>query len=92
MKMIYNLIGTIGICLFIAGCSKTEEPKLKVTEIKIELERRVARGPGAWKDISYYLDSGSRTYEYQDTAKSWIGNHVVLTRLGRGEENHSDSI
>jgi hypothetical protein len=43
----------------------------------------VIRG-GSWKDIGYYLNNSTRTYEYQDTAKSYIGFRNVMTHLGRG--------
>jgi gliding motility-associated lipoprotein GldK len=44
--------------------------------------RRVIRG-GSWKDMGYYIRTGSRSYEYQDTAKSYIGFRNVQTYLGR---------
>jgi gliding motility-associated lipoprotein GldK len=46
-------------------------------------KRKVIRG-GSWKDIGFYLMNGTRTYEYQDTAKSYIGFRNVMTHLGRG--------
>jgi formylglycine-generating enzyme required for sulfatase activity len=45
------------------------------------LKRKVIRG-GSWKDIGYYLQNGARTYEYQDTAKSYIGFRCVRSYLG----------
>ncbi|MBI4648126.1 MAG: SUMF1/EgtB/PvdO family nonheme iron enzyme, partial [Bacteroidia bacterium] len=45
-------------------------------------KRKVIRG-GSWKDIAYFLQCGTRTYEYQDTAKSYIGFRCVQTYLGR---------
>jgi len=48
------------------------------------LKRKVIRG-GSWKDIGYYLQTGTRTYEYQDTAKSYIGFRCVMTYLGRAK-------
>jgi sulfatase modifying factor 1 len=48
------------------------------------LKRKVIRG-GSWKDISYYLQTGTRTYEYQDTAKSYIGFRCVMSYLGRAK-------
>ncbi len=44
--------------------------------------RKVVRG-GSWKDIAYYLETGTRTYEYQDTTKSYVGFRCVMTYLGR---------
>ncbi len=46
------------------------------------LKRKVIRG-GSWKDIGYYLQVGTRTYEYQDTAKSYIGFRNVRSYMGR---------
>ncbi len=46
-------------------------------------KRKVIRG-GSWKDIGFYLMNGTRTYEYQDTAKSYIGFRNVMTHMGRG--------
>lgn len=48
------------------------------------LKRKVIRG-GSWKDIGYYCQTGSRSYEYQDTAKSYIGFRCVMSYLGRGK-------
>jgi len=48
------------------------------------LKRKVIRG-GSWKDIAYYLQNGTRTYEYQDTAKCYIGFRSVMTFLGRAK-------
>ena len=48
------------------------------------LKRKVTRG-GSWKDISYYIQCGTRSYEYQDTAKSYVGFRCVMTYLGRGK-------
>jgi formylglycine-generating enzyme required for sulfatase activity len=46
------------------------------------LKRKVIRG-GSWKDIAYYLQVGVRSYEYQDTAKSYVGFRCVRSYLGR---------
>jgi formylglycine-generating enzyme required for sulfatase activity len=47
------------------------------------MKRKVIRG-GSWKDVGHYLNVGSRSYEYQDTAKSYVGFRNVMTHLGRG--------
>lgn len=41
------------------------------------MKRKVIRG-GSWKDVGYYLQNGTRTYEYQDAAKSYIGFRCVI--------------
>ena len=45
-------------------------------------KRKVIRG-GSWKDVAYYMQNGTRTYEYQDSAKSYIGFRCVRAYLGR---------
>jgi len=46
------------------------------------LKRKSIRG-GSWKDIAYFIQTGTRTFEYQDTAKSYIGFRCVVDFLGR---------
>lgn len=41
------------------------------------MKRKVIRG-GSWKDVGYYLQNGTRTYEYQDSTKSYIGFRTVI--------------
>lgn len=45
------------------------------------MKRKVIRG-GSYKDISYFLRVGTRTYEYQDTTKSYIGFRCVRRSFG----------
>jgi len=45
------------------------------------MKRKVIRG-GSWKDIGYYLQNGTRTYEYQDSSKSYIGFRCVRDLIG----------
>jgi len=40
------------------------------------MKRKVIRG-GSWKDIAYYIQVSTRSYEYQDSAKSYIGFRCV---------------
>jgi len=47
----------------------------------VVMKRKVIRG-GSWKDIAYYLQNSVRSYEYQDTAKSYIGFRCVRSYLG----------
>jgi len=44
--------------------------------------RKLTRG-GSWKDIAFYVETGTRGYEYQDTCRSFIGFRCVMTYLGR---------
>ena len=41
------------------------------------MKRKVVRG-GSWKDIGYFLQVSTRTYDYQDTAKSYIGFRTII--------------
>jgi sulfatase modifying factor 1 len=41
------------------------------------MKRKVIRG-GSWKDVGYFLRTSTRTFEYQDTAKSYIGFRCVI--------------
>lgn len=41
------------------------------------MKRKVVRG-GSWKDVGFYLQTGTRAYEYQDTSKSYIGFRCVI--------------
>jgi formylglycine-generating enzyme required for sulfatase activity len=45
------------------------------------LKRKVVKG-GSWKDVSYYLQCGVRTYEYQFEARSYIGFRCVRSAIG----------
>ena len=53
--------------------AKTSDPSVK--------RRKVIRG-GSWKDISYFLQCGSRTFEYQDSSRSFIGFRCVRHYMG----------
>ena len=44
-------------------------------------KRKIIRG-GSWKDVAYFLEVGSRDYEYADTARSYIGFRTVQNYIG----------
>ena len=44
-------------------------------------KRKAVRG-GSWKDVSFYLQVGTRNFEYQDTARSYIGFRTVQDYMG----------
>ncbi len=54
--------------------AKEEDPNV--------LKRKVIRG-GSWKDIAYFLQCGTKSYEYQDSAKSYVGFRCLLPFMGR---------
>ena len=51
------------------------------------LKRKVIRG-GSWKDVGWYLQTSARSYEYQDTAKCYIGFRCVMSFLGRDKSDY----
>ncbi|EIM75059.1 gliding motility-associated lipoprotein GldK [Nitritalea halalkaliphila LW7] len=44
--------------------------------------RKIIRG-GSWKDIAHYLETSTRTYEYQDVKAAHIGFRTAMTFIGR---------
>jgi gliding motility-associated lipoprotein GldK len=56
--------------------AKADDPEI--------MKRKVIRG-GSWKDIAYYLEVSTRAYEYQDTAKCYIGFRCIQPYLGRNK-------
>jgi formylglycine-generating enzyme required for sulfatase activity len=61
------------------------EPTAEEEQIPV-MNRKVIRG-GSWKDVGYYLETSTRSYEYQDTAKCYIGFRCVMTYLGRQKDD-----
>ena len=45
------------------------------------LKRKVIRG-GSWKDISYFLQTSTRDFEYQDSTKPYVGFRNVRSYIG----------
>jgi sulfatase modifying factor 1 len=45
------------------------------------LKKKVIRG-GSWKDIAFFLQTGSRDYEYQDSTKPYVGFRNVRSFMG----------
>lgn len=46
------------------------------------LKKKVVRG-GAWNDVSYYIQTGTRTFEYRDVASASIGFRCAMDYLGQ---------
>jgi gliding motility-associated lipoprotein GldK len=46
------------------------------------MKRKTVRG-GSWKDQKYFIQTATRSYEYQDSGKSYIGFRCVQSYLGR---------
>ena len=51
-------------------------------EDPLAMKRKVVRG-GSWKDQKYFIQVQTRTYEFMDTAKCYIGFRCVQPYLGR---------
>ena len=51
------------------------------------MKRKVVKG-GSWKDIAYYLQVQTRAYEFQDTAKAYIGFRTMQPFLGRNKDDN----
>jgi sulfatase modifying factor 1 len=66
---------------FVHDLAPTFNYEAKATDPEV-LKRKVVKG-GSWKDIGYFLQNSSKTYEYQDSAKSYIGFRSVTKYLGR---------
>jgi formylglycine-generating enzyme len=43
--------------------------------------RKIIKG-GSWKDVAYFLETGTRTYEFRNERRSYIGFRCVMDRLG----------
>ena len=54
------------------------------------MKRKVVRG-GSWKDVTYFIQNSTRSFEYQDTAKSYIGFRCVRTSF-RNDLGDKDKI
>jgi formylglycine-generating enzyme len=66
---------------FVHDMNPTFNYEAKASDPEV-LKRKVVRG-GSWKDIGYFLQNSTKTYEYQDTAKSYIGFRNVTHFPGR---------
>jgi len=88
---LYNMAGNVAewtsstfnpsASTFVSDMSPTYEYEAKASDPE-ELKRKVVKG-GSWKDVGYFLQNSSRSYEYQDTAKSYIGFRCVTSFMGR---------
>ncbi|UJH66336.1 gliding motility lipoprotein GldK [Allomuricauda sp. SCSIO 65647] len=54
-------------------------------------ERKVIRG-GSWKDVAYFLQVSTRDYEYQDSARSYIGFRTVQDYMGEEDSTNGNGL
>ncbi|MBK0380411.1 T9SS ring complex lipoprotein PorK/GldK [Mucilaginibacter segetis] len=88
---LYNMAGNVAewtssaydesASTFVHDLAPTFNYEAKSTDPEV-LKRKVVRG-GSWKDVGYFLQNSTKTYEYQDTAKSYIGFRCVMPYNGR---------
>ncbi len=50
------------------------------------MKRKVIRG-GSWKDIEFFIQNSTRTFEYQDSTKSFIGFRCVRSSFRNSLQN-----
>jgi formylglycine-generating enzyme len=51
------------------------------------MKRKVIRG-GSWKDVAHYIQTSTRSYEYQDSAKCYIGFRCVQQYMGSQKKSN----
>ena len=56
----------------------------------LAMKKKVIRG-GSWKDQKYFIQVQTRTYEFQDTSKSYIGFRCIQQYLGRSKGDNLKS-
>lgn len=88
---LYNMAGNVAewtssafdesASTFVHDLSPTFSYEAKASDPEV-MKRKVIRG-GSWKDIGYFLQNSTRSFEYQDTAKSYIGFRCVTKFPGR---------
>ncbi|WP_190809868.1 gliding motility lipoprotein GldK [Flagellimonas sp. S3867] len=54
-------------------------------------QRKVIRG-GSWKDVAYFLQVSTRDYEYQDSARSYIGFRTVQDYMGEEDSTKGQGL
>jgi sulfatase modifying factor 1 len=88
---LYNMAGNVAewtasafdpsASTFVNDLAPTFNYEAKKNDAEV-MKRKVVRG-GSWKDVGYFLQNSSRSYEYQDSAKSYIGFRCVTHYQGR---------
>ncbi len=63
-----------------------KETGAEAAATNITMKRKVIKG-GSWKDVAYFIQNGSRTYEYQDTSKSYVGFRCIQNYIGRSNKD-----
>jgi sulfatase modifying factor 1 len=53
------------------------------------LKRKVIRG-GSWKDVAHFIKVGTREFEYQDSARCFVGFRCVMNSIEDERKNYND--
>jgi len=51
-----------------------------------KVDKKVIRGV-SWKDIAFFIEVATRTFEHQDSTRAFIGFRTALPHLGRSYDN-----
>ena len=81
---LYNMSGNVAEWVLDAYNSSSYASTWDLNPIYVDDNepRKVVRG-GSWKDISHYLETSTRTYEYKDAAQPHIGFRTAMAFIGR---------
>nr|WP_317194234.1 SUMF1/EgtB/PvdO family nonheme iron enzyme [Penaeicola halotolerans] len=81
---LFNMAGNVA-----EWCEDAFNPKAEATNWDLDPvykdvnePKKMVRG-GSWKDMSHFLQTSTRTYEYQDEQTAYIGFRCAMTYLGR---------
>jgi gliding motility-associated lipoprotein GldK len=80
---LYNMAGNVAEWTDSAYDPNAYEYVSSMNPINIDTsnKRKVVRG-GSWKDVAYFLQVSTRTFEYADSARSFIGFRTVQDYMG----------
>jgi formylglycine-generating enzyme len=81
---LYNMAGNVSEWCIDAYADNSVAVSWDLNTVNVDAEnpRKVIRG-GSWKDVAYYLETGTRAYEYETQKRSYIGFRCVMRYLGR---------
>lgn len=81
---LYNMSGNVGEWVQDAYATTSSSITWDLNPVYTDPNepRKVVRG-GSWKDIAHYLETSTRTYEYEDVAQAHIGFRTKMTFIGR---------
>jgi gliding motility-associated lipoprotein GldK len=89
---LYNMAGNVAEWTDSAYDPNAYEYVSSMNPINMDVsnKRKVVRG-GSWKDVAYFLQVSTRTFEYADSARSFIGFRTVQDYMGTQSTDPSKS-